>query len=84
MTPPHNPTRNRIHADAQKAIKELDAARVDYLLAYDQASLNQPTQAEEEQARKQLRKARKTYSAANNKCILAVQRSLHIYATTGW
>ena len=84
MTPPYSPARDRIHADAQQAIRDLDAARVIYLAAYDQASLNQPTQAEDEQARKQLRKARKTYSAANSKCIRAVQRSLHIYATTGW
>ena len=84
MTPPYSPARDRIHADAQQAIRDLDAARVDYLLAYDQASLNQPTQAEDEQARKELRKARKAYGAANNKCKRAVQRSLHIYATTGW
>ena len=84
MTPPYSPARDRIHAAAQQAIRDLDAARVIYLAAYDQASLNQPTQAEEEEARRQLRKARKIYGAANTKCIRAVQRSLHTYATTGW
>ena len=84
MTPPHNPARDRIHDAAKPAIKDHHAARVTAQLAYDQASLNQPTQAEEEEARKQLRKARKAYTAANNKCNQAVQRSLHTYATTGW